>query len=65
MIYSVISTYMVDPSEFLQGVSFEYLISKSNIKFNYGNVDKNDVITLYTCNTFGDKRIIVSAARVT
>lgn len=57
--YSVFSTYMVDPDEFSNIYNFDILEKNSIINFNYNSIDKNSLLTLYTCNLLGDKRIIV------
>ena len=61
-IYSVFSTYMISPDEFENMSNFDEVISKSIINFKYNSIDKSKILTLYTCNSIGDKRIIVHAA---
>lgn len=61
--YEVFSVYMGEPSlEMKQNSSYEDILNKSNLKFEYKEENKeNNIITLITCNSNSEKRIVVTA----
>ena len=61
--YEVFSVYMGEPSlEMKQNSSYEDILDKSNLKFEYKEENKeNNIITLITCNSNSEKRIVVTA----
>ena len=61
--YEVFSVYMGEPSlEMKQNSSYEDILNKSNLKFEYKEENKeNNLITLITCNSNSEKRIVVTA----
>ena len=54
---------MGEPSlEMKQNSSYEDILNKSNLKFEYKEENKeNNIITLITCNNNSEKRIVVTA----
>ncbi|MBR1883399.1 MAG: class B sortase [Clostridia bacterium] len=61
-IFNVISTFMIMPDEFSLECNFKDLVNRSIYNFEFGNVDENRIVALYTCNITADKRIIVYGA---
>ena len=56
--YEVFSVYMGEPSlEMKQNSSYEDILDKSNLKFEYKEENKeNNIITLITCNSNSEKK---------
>ena len=62
-LYKVFSTYIDFPYNIKYNYDFNELIKKSKINFNTSNVNYEKILTLYTCNFSGNKRLIVQAAK--
>ena len=61
--YKVISSYIDFPNNIKYSYDFNDLINKSNISYNLEDINSEKLLTLYTCNFLGDKRLIINAAK--
>ena len=61
--YEVFSAYMGEPSlEMKQNNSYQDILNKSSLEFQHKEENKeNNIITLITCNSNSEKRIVVNA----
>ena len=64
MKYKVVSTYIINPDEFKYEYDINELIKKSKFSFENNIKEDSKILTLYTCNHIGDKRLIVHAIKI-
>jgi len=62
-LYKVFATYIDFPYNIKYNYDFNELLKKSKINFDISNVNYEKILTLYTCNFSGNKRLIVQATK--